>query len=179
MFDYETRSRFNEAYWLHKAPAVRALRDMSLNTPDRAAEGVRLAHLGYLIDRLIDVEGAEPYATMRAREELGMTWVPSLLMMGVTLVGPGANYDPSWAPAGSIKATSEVKEYPPYDPPAPPPSVEQPKVPVWRHNTGNLWFAAIGDNSPDGTPYKDDRGSFLKHVIPSPFGGWQYWEKVG
>lgn len=178
MFDFQERTTFNQAYWLSKPPAVRSLRDMPLGLPERANEGVRLAHLGYIVDRLIDVDGAEPYATMRAREEFGMTWSPSLLMQSVVLVGPTANYAPSPAPAGSVVVSSDAKNYPPYEVPAPPSPIDPPKVPVWRHNIGSLWFAAVGDKSANGTQYKDERGTFVKRVIPSPFGEWAYWEKV-
>jgi hypothetical protein len=99
-----------DVYWAAQPPAVQALR----NIPDEAtryAEAKKLAENGYVIDGAIMVALSDPLKTMQVRQELGYTWVPSLLQPPVE-VPPGVNfpwlknYDPNNPPPGSIKVTT-------------------------------------------------------------------------
>ena len=77
----------------------------------RAAAAQQLANQGYTIDVPIMVWGWDPLATMIARQNDGMTWVPSALQSNIP-VAPGdsfpglPSYNPNDPPAGSIQVTT-------------------------------------------------------------------------
>ena len=189
-----TQSQFNQAYRAAQPPEVRGLMDMPSDSSEsisaRVARGAGLASKGYTIDAPIMVYGWDPYLAMTERQNLGLTWVPSALQPGLGMPGqysePGLNTPgtlgpyPSTAPPGSIKVSTNLADYPPFDPPAPPAPVPPPDTdPVGPQSVGNLYLSTIAGNSyPDGATYTEARGTFLKHVTITPFGRTNYWEKV-
>jgi len=45
-------------------------------------------------------------------------------------------------------------------------------------NTDGWYQPVAGDNSPDGTAFTDNRGTFVKVVVLNPFGKSQYWKLI-
>ena len=84
------------------------------------------------------------------------------------------DYD-MWRGEQKPRIPDEYKPAPPKptDPPKPPPMTAKPGAFVY----GNLYQALVGDESPDGTKHTDERGSFTKRVVPTPFGNSVYWMK--
>jgi hypothetical protein len=41
-----------------------------------------------------------------------------------------------------------------------------------------MYYTVAGDTLPNGAVFTDTRGTFVKVVIQTPFGGEAYWEKV-
>lgn len=127
---------FNAAYYASKPPAFQPLyngRPGSANpsaaplTQDQAWTLVgQLIAQGWIIDEEIDAEGMDPYTTMFMRELYGQTWEPAGL--GATevsstgdlgaVVSPGEYTGP--VPAGQIKVSTLLSDYPPYPVPASP-----------------------------------------------------------
>ena len=172
---------FNEAYWLSKPPAVRAIRSVPTCSPERWQAAMDLVKAGYIIDPDIEVSGLQPYETMYWRKYYGYTWIPKFpdapswtLMPGITGL-PGIPYDPTNAPKDSIKVSLDSADYPPYDPPRPitlPIPVEA--KPWWERPLGSGKYAVrIGDTSPDGTI----SSGYVKRVKEGPFGSWSWWEE--
>lgn len=124
--------QFDDAYWASQPPAVQALRNAGAN---RLMLAVQLAQAGYLIDEDIMVWGWDPGQQMARRVELGLPYVPSLLLqpLGATPgyaypgITPGAGQlpFPSSMPAGWMRVSVALSDYPSFDPPAPP------KTPVY------------------------------------------------
>jgi hypothetical protein len=104
-----------DIYWAAKPPAVRAMREMpSGEARDKLA--LTLAQSGYLLDAPIDVWNWDAVTTMGVRQQLGFTWVPSALqapLNGQIGIGP--------VPPGAIRVSTNAADFPPYDPPVPPP----------------------------------------------------------
>ncbi len=169
---------FDQAYWAAQPPEVQALQ--SLASPQAAA--LSLATKGFTIDVPIMIWKWDPWKVMRLRVQYGYTWVPSALQPPIQ-EAPGVNepglqpYDPNNPPAGSIKVSLNLADYPPYNPPAPTPQPTTTNY-VGSLDFGNIYFALPGDPTPDGVIVTDSRGSFLKHrqVVQTPFGpminGW-------
>jgi hypothetical protein len=140
-----------------------------------------LAKNGYRIDVPVMVFHWNPFQVMSIRKMYGYTWVPSALQPNIE-IAPGLTshgltpYDPNSPPVGSIKVSTEAKDYPPFDKPASAPTPVQ--SPVGVHSVGNLYLTVAGDNSPAGTIVTDDRGRFVKRINAGPFGAWAYWEKL-
>jgi hypothetical protein len=146
-----------------------------------------LATRGFTVDVPIMVWKWDPWKVMRLREQYGYTWVPSALQAPIQ-EPPGFNvpgltpYDPNNPPTGSIKVSTNIADYPPFNPPAPPPLPVTVTDWVGGLNFGNTYFALTGDPTPDGVTVTDPRGTFLKHrhVTQTPFGpmisGW--YEKI-
>jgi hypothetical protein len=70
-----------------------------------------------------------------------------------------------------------------FHPPAPAASAPAtpkpaPKVLVGGKIMGNMYHGVAGDDSPAGTQYTDDRGTFKKVINPNPFGQEMHWEKI-
>lgn len=84
------------------------------------------------------------------------------------------DYD-MWRGEPKPRIPEEYKPAPPKpsDPPKPAPVTAKPGPFVY----GSLYQALVGDESPDGTKYTDERGSFTKRVVPTPFGNSVYWMK--
>ena len=190
-----TQTQFDQAYRAAQPPEVRALMDMPADSPDaiavRVTRGAALAAKGYTIDAPIMIYGWDPYWCMTERANIGLTWVPSALQAGLGMPGqysePGLNTPgtlgpyPATPPSGSIKVSTNVADYPPFDPPAPPaPAPAENTDPVGPLSVGNLYLSTIaGLAYPDGSTYTEARGTFLKHVVITPFGRTNYWEKIG
>jgi len=179
----DTQLAFDKAYWAAQPPAVRAL--PSIDDPDqRISRGADLASKGYTIDVPIMVWGWDPYLVMKLRSGFGYTWVPSALQPAVTIApglsAPGAvPYDPAHPPAGAIKVSVNIADYPPFDPPVPAqPTPAATNDPVGVQSVGVLYLSVPGETYADGAKFSDARGTFLKHIVMTPFGPANYWEKV-
>lgn len=121
---------------------------------------------GFTVDEEIDAEGMDPYTTMFMRELYGNTWEPSGL--GETQVTdisqPGAVVSPGKysgpVPAGQIKVSTMIEDYPPYPlapngPPAPPPIAQSgnpvgiriiPLVPSQPNYVGDVFRCAVAND---------------------------------
>lgn len=177
-----TETDFNAAYWLSQPPPVQALQGQQQG--DALTEAAtNLAIQGYVIDVPIMVWCWDPFQVMTLRQQYGYTWVPSALQPNVA-IAPGLGspsappYDPNNPPAASIKVSTNIADYPPYKAPTAPVSTV-PTVLVGAQSLGSMYLTVTGDHSPDGTTYSDGRGTFVKHVIQTPFGYSAYWKKVG
>jgi hypothetical protein len=120
---------------------------------------------------------------MKLRSDFGYTWVPAALQTPVTIApglsAPGAvPYDAAHPPSGSIRVTLNPTDYPPFNPPSVTPSPTATNEPVGQQSLGVLYYSVPGENFPDGGKFTDSRGTFLKHVVITPFGRMNYWEKV-
>ena len=190
-----TQTQFDQAYLAAQPPEVQALMHMPADSTDaiqaRVARGAVLAAQGYTIDAPIMVYGWDPYLAMTQRLAAGMAWVPSALQPGLGQPGgyampglvpfPGQqSYDPNNPPPGSIKVSTNIADYPPFDPPAPPaPAPAVNTDPVGAQSVGNLYLStATGNTYADGATYTEARGTFLKHITITPFGRTNYWEKI-
>jgi hypothetical protein len=49
---------------------------------------------------------------------------------------------------------------------------------VALQSVGNLYLSVAGETYQDGARFTNVRGTFLKHVVLTPFGRTNYWEKV-
>jgi len=156
----------------------------------RVSRGASLAAKGYTIDAPIMIYGWDPFLCMTERADMGLTWVPSALQPGLGMPGqysePGLNTPgtlgpyPATAPPGSIKVSTNLADYAPFDPPAPPAPVPAGNAdPVGALSLANLYLCSIaGLSYPDGAIVTEARGTFLKHVVITPFGRTNYWEKI-
>ncbi len=175
----DDNAAFDQAYWASQPPEVQAIESMA--SPEATA--LSLAAKGFVIDVPIMIWKWDPWKVMRLRQQYGYTWVPSALQPPIQ-EAPGINepgltpYDPNNPPAGSIKVSTNLADYPPFNPPAPAPPSPQTTDYVGSLDFGNTYFALPGDPTPDGVIVTDVRGSFLKHrqVVQTPFGpminGW-------
>ena len=168
----------NEIYWASQPEAVQVLQ----NLPDekKSAVAEELAKAGYKIDIPIMVWSWDAYKVMKMRKDYGYTWVPSALMPNIA-IAPGlimsgaVPYDPNSPPSGSIKVSTEAKDYPSA---VKPPETKVDKSPVGQQSIGNLYLTTVGDTLPVDTIVAEDRGKFVKRVKAGPFGNWAYWEKI-
>lgn len=172
---------FDSAYRLHQPPDLRTLIDIG-EYDARVQRASVLAVQGFAVDVPIMVYGWDPYLVMKLRSEAGYTWVPTALQPAVTIApglgAPGAQaYDAKNPPKGSIKVSLDVADYPPYDPP--PSDVNVPvSDPVGPQALGTMYLSTVGDAYADGSRITENRGTFVKHVVVTPFGKTNYWEKV-
>lgn len=179
------QTSFNKAYWLAQPPDVRsAFQNFSGDIAANQLKAIQLGVKGFVIDTQIMVWHWDPCLVMKLRQDYGYTWIPNALQPGVQMA-PGVSqpgtltpYDPNNPPAGAIKVSTNVKDYPAFDPPKPVTPPAPITVLVGPQQTGTIYQPVVGDASPDGTKYTDARGTFLKHVIASPFGNYVYWEKI-
>jgi len=173
---------FDKAYWAAQPPEARALPAVD-EFELRVKRAAELAAKGFVIDVPIMVWGWDPYLVMKMRSDYGYTWVPSALQPNIS-VAPGVTqpgsvpYDPTHAPEGSIRVSTNIADYPPFDPPVPPAQQNTSGDPVGLQSLGNLYLSVPGEVYPDGAKFSDARGTFLKHVALTPFGRSNYWEKV-
>src|SRR5579872_7409002 len=128
------QTAFDKAYWASEPPELQALPaidDMSQRTLRAAA----LAAKGFIVDVPIMLWGWDPYLVMTMRANFGYTWVPSALQPniaaapGVTQPGTAA-YDRMHPPAGSIKVSTNIADYPPFQTPAASPQLAADGDPV-------------------------------------------------
>jgi len=170
----------NEAYWLAQPPEVRVLQsEPDASARNKIAEG--LAKAGYKIDVPVMVYQWDAYKVMKMRKDYGYTWVPSALMPNISIAPGlisqgGTPYDPNSPPSGSIKVSTDAKDYPAYDKPVVAP--EAPVSPVGPLSIGNLYLTTVGDTLPNGTVVTESRGKFVKRIQAGPFGAWAYWEML-
>lgn len=172
---------FDNAYWASQSPQVAALNSISDFT-QRSQEALTLAQEGFTIDVPIMVWDWDPYLVMLQRENYGFTWVPSMLQSPVS-IAPGVSqpgtvpYNPSAPPAGSIKVSLNLADYPPFNKPVPvqPPSTSTSLVGI---DTGAGFYAAVlpgATSLANGAIYTGDpRGTFTFHTASTPFGS-SYW----
>jgi hypothetical protein len=180
-----TAATFDPVYWAHQPPAVAALAKMAGDWTNpvaggRTATAVALATEGYTIDGDIDVYGWDPYTVMYERSIAGYTWVPSLLQPNL-LVAPGLTYNgqqynPAAPPAGSIKVSLSLSDYPPFAPPPATPAVAVPQscvgAALGAGYYGAPYYATVQACAlTNGAIYTaDPRGYFAFHVTATPFG---------
>ncbi len=182
---------FDNAYWASFPPEVQALRTMEPLSAAREEKATALAVSGIIIDRNIHALGAvSPFYEMRLREKYGYTWVPSILqppgvgtdhpwfMMPPGINAPGIQPYPVNPPAGSVKVSSKIADYPAFAKETPPPAVDN--TIVGAYNVGNYYFSGPGDSKdiPAGTVVTEARGKFAKKVWYTPFGASVMWEKL-
>jgi|ERR1700722_10507269 hypothetical protein len=177
-----TQQQFDQAYWLSQPPEVQALQGVA---PDqRATQAAALATNGFTVDVPIMVWGWDPYLVMQMRVQYGYTWVPSALQPPVSiapgLAQPGVvSYNPLDPPAGSIKVSTNIADYPPFiPPPQPTPQTPSGSDPVGLQSIGNIYLSVPGETYPDGATFTDSRGTFQKNIVVTPFGRSSYWEKI-
>lgn len=176
------QTEFDQAYWASQPPEVRALPSFEDQGP-RAQRAADLAAKGFVVDVPIMVWLWDAYLVMKMRSDFGYTWVPAALQTPVT-IAPGTSapgsvpYDPLHPPAGSIHVSTNPADYPPFNPPAPPSSATAANDPVGLQSIGALYYSVPGETYPDGGKFTDPRGTFLKHVVITPFGRTNYWEKI-
>ena len=176
------QQEFDQAYWASQPPEVRALPSIE-DQGGRANRAAGLAAKGFVIDVPIMVWSWDAYLVMKLRSDFGYTWVPSALQSPVTIApglsAPGAvPYDAAHPPSGSIRVSVNPTDYPPFNPPAVIPSPTAANEPVGQQSLGVLYYSVPGENFPDGAKFTDARGTFMKHVVITPFGRMNYWEKV-
>ena len=176
------QQEFDQAYWASQPPEVRALPSIE-DQDGRAKRAADLATKGFVIDVPIMVWSWDAYLVMKLRADFGYTWVPAALQTPVT-IAPGLStpgtvpYDAAHPPAGSIRVSLNLTDYPPFNPTTPTPSPAANNDPVGPQAVGVLYNSVPGENFPDGAKFTDTRGTFLKHVVITPFGRTNYWEKV-
>ena len=168
----------NEIYWASQPEAVQVLN--GLPDVNRSAKAEALAKEGYRIDVPIMVWGWDAFKVMKMRKDYGYTWVPSALMPNIT-IAPGLTmigstpYDPNSPPSGSIKVSTDAKDYPSAVKPV---AVAPATSPVGPQSIGNLYLTTAGDTLPADSVVAEERGRFIKRVKAGPFGAWSYWEKI-
>ncbi len=171
---------FNKTYWAAQPLPVRQLQNLA--DDKRLATATTLAQNGYRIDVMIHIWGWSPFKMMLMRVNYGYTWVPSALQANISIApglgAPGATpYDPNNPPAGSIKVSLDLDDYPPFDPPAPVVTPGTPSGGVGALNFGNIYFIIPGDTVADGVIVEEARGKFKKRINPTPFGNQAWYEK--
>ncbi len=178
-----TQPLFDAAYWASQPPQVQALQGITDPT-QRATQAAALAAEGFTIDVPIMVWGWDPYLMMTMRAQFGYTWVPSALQPPVT-IAPGTAqpgvvaYNPLDPPPGSINVSTNIADYPPFTPP-PPPTTATPASddPVGLQSVGNIYLSLPGETYQNGATFTDNRGTFQKHLVATPFGLNAYWQKI-
>lgn len=183
------REQFNAAYWGSFAPVVQALSGLEAFSAERMDAAIALAQSGHLIDHQIQAVGASAYETMKLRELYGYTWVPSLLQPPVP-IAPGIAipgqpmYDATAPPAGSIKVSSKIEDYPPFlvasTVVAPPQADPVPARPCLGVMLGAGKAAVMpGDYSEAGTRWPSGSDTWwVKRIVQTPFGCSAWWEEV-
>jgi len=176
-----SQTTFDQAYKLAQPPQVQSLL-RNIDESSRQTLGIQLALQGYTIDVPIMIYGWDPCLVMQLRQQFGYTWVPSALQAPVAIapgvIVPGQvayNPNPPYPP-GSIKVSTNVSDYPPFTPPPPPP----PPVTdyVGPQSFGAIYLDIVGDPHVDGFQTTDSRGTFVLHVVATPFGNERYYEKT-
>jgi hypothetical protein len=178
-----TQQQFDQVYWASQPPEVQALLGLT-NPEQRATNAADLATKGFTVDVPIMAWGWDAYLVMTMRVQFGYTWVPSALQPPVTiapgLAQPGVvAYDPLHPPPGSIKVSTNIQDYPPFDPVAlPQQKTPAGDDPVGLQSIGTIYLSVRGEAYQDGATFTDTRGTFQKHMVVTPFGWNAYWEKI-
>lgn len=100
------------AYWKAQDPAVQKLWGMP-SGKDRDDAALALAKAGFVIDVPIMAWNWDPVTTMYVRQQLGFTWVSSGLQP--QSAGQGT------PPAGTVRVSTDIADYPPSQTGPPPP----------------------------------------------------------
>ena len=159
---------FNAAYYASKAPAFQPLFNGRPGSGNPAANPLtqdqawilvgQLIAQGWVIDEEIDAEGMDPYTTMFMRELYGQTWEPVGLgeTQSTEVLRPGQYTGP--VPAGAIKVSTMIQDYPPYPiPTAPviPPTPQTanpigiriiPQIPSQPNFVGDVFRCAVAND---------------------------------
>lgn len=178
-----TQQEFDAAYWAAQPPAVQALQEIADETA-RVAQATQLATEGYLIDLDIMGYGYDPWTLMSYLVKNGYTWVPSALQQPLN-VPPGYAYPgfppyaglqayPVVGPAGSIRVSDNIADYPPAVAPPPPPPPAPPVTSLVGIALGSGYFSAQASaivTLTNGQSYTDPngRGVFTFHISHNPF----------
>jgi hypothetical protein len=119
---------FNTAYYVSKPPAFQPLYQGRPGSASPAANPLtqdqawvlvgQLIAQGWIVDEEIDAEAMDPYTTMFMRQLYGQTWEPAGMgkIMSSQVLTPGMFTGP--VPAGQIKVSTMVENYPPYPVPS-------------------------------------------------------------
>jgi len=175
-----TQNVFDAAYWAAQPVAVQALRfDPNVDT------AVALAKAGYTIDGTIMVWNWDPYYTMLSRIQAGYTWTPSYLQSPITvapgLIFNGQSYNPT-PPAGSVKTSLDLKDYPNFTPPPTP--VVGTVIGAFGYVNAQgqkIFYGGAADSMkkyPNGAVFTDAMGTFQKVAVQNPFGWSSYWIQI-
>jgi hypothetical protein len=162
------QTTFNTAYYASKPPAFQSLyggrpgAQMASSNPltqDQTWTLVgQLIAQGWTIDEEIDAESMDPYTTMFMRELYGNTWEPAGLgaIQSNDVVTPGEYSGP--VPAGQIKVSTMIEDYPPYPvaiTPVTPPTPQAanpigiriiPQVPSQPNYVGDIFRCAVAND---------------------------------
>jgi hypothetical protein len=179
------QTAFNTAYYASKPPAFQPLYGgrpgaaMTSATPltqDQAWTLVgQLIAQGWIIDEEIDAEAMDPYTTMFMRELYGNTWEPAGMgaVQSTEVLTPGIYDGP--VPAGQIKVSTMIEDYPPYPvptttTPVSPPTPEAanpvgiriiPQVPSQPNYVGDIFRCAVAnDGYAIGDTWTGSSGAF-------------------
>jgi hypothetical protein len=181
-----TATSFDPVYWAHQPPQVAALAKMPVDYSNpvsggRTSTAIALATAGFTIDGEIDVWGFDPCWVMLEHSEQGYTWYPSLLQPPI-LVAPnltfnGQSYNPNAPPAGSIKVSLSLSDYPPFAPAPPATATVATPASCVGFALGAGYYAAPyyatvqACQLANGAIYTaDPRGYFTFHLTATPFG---------
>ncbi len=160
------QAAFNIAYYASKPPVFQPLYGgrpgcpvTSGITQDQAWTLIgQLIAQGWTIDEEIDAEAMDPYTTMFMRQLYGNTWEPAGLgaTQSTEVLTPGEYSGP--VPAGQIKVSTMIEDYPPYPVPAAPviPPTPQsgspigiriiPQVPSQPNYVGDIFRCALAND---------------------------------
>lgn len=160
---------FNAAYYASKAPAFQPLYSGRAGAQMYAASPLtqdqvntlvaQLLAQGYIIDEQIDFLGMDPYTIMYCRQQYGNTWVPAGLGDVPATTEPPTVYTGP-VPAGAIKVSTLLSDYPPYPAPTPAAPVTPPipqaanpvgiriiaQVPSQPNYVGDVFRCAVADD---------------------------------
>ena len=175
---------FNTAYYASKATAFQplysgragaALYKSDPLTWDQVNTLIsQLLAQGYTIDEQIDFLGMDPYTIMYCREQYGNTWVPAGLGDVPGTSEPPIRYTGP-VPAGAIKVSTLLSDYPPYPVPTPTEPVTPPiqqaanpvgiriiaQIPQQPGNVGDIFrCAAANDGYALGATWTGVSGAF-------------------
>lgn len=170
---------FIRAYWLSQPSVLRTAFSSPNPSPTdqnaRSLKAAALASQGYVIDAPIMVFGWDACQAMYYRKAFGLTWVPSALQPAVDV----QTYNPAKPPAGSIKVSTDAKDYPPFDPPAPAAPTPAITSYVGPQIGGCIYGSVTGDPSADGAQVTRNDQTFTKHKTTTPFATVSYYTLNG
>lgn len=166
---------YNSGYWAAVPDVVKNACQLTDPAAKQTAL-IELAQQGYIIDPVIMLWGWDPDAVMKARNEAGYAWTPSLLQPAIQII-PGLGGIGNLVPYNSTPPPGSCLVYWPHPPnykPAPPPpptsttfTVKDPLGPSYP-NAYNV--TGDGPNIPVGTSFTQDNHTYTKTIIGhSPF----------
>ena len=163
------QASFNAAYYASKPPAFQPLYNgrpgsafpnaLPLTQDQAWALIPQLLAQGWIVDEEIDAEGMDPYTTMFMRQLYGQTWEPAGLgeTQSSEVLTPGEYTGP--VPAGQIKVSTMIEDYPPYPAPVVAPVIPPnpraanpvgvriiPQVPSQPNYVGDVFRCAVAND---------------------------------